>query len=153
MKKYIKSFVANGLFVCGFGPVAWTVIYAILASQGIVDTLSVSKVVSEIISVTLLAFIAGGIVVIYKIEKLPLVAATFIHAFVLYIDYIVIYLMNGWLGKELTPFLVFTLCFAAGFAVIWITVYFTTKKSTDKINDKLAAIRESERADRSTAVE
>ena len=144
MKKYIKSFAVNGLFVCGLGPAVWAVIYAILNANGVVDTLPVDKVVFEIISVIVLAFIAGGIGVIYKIEKLPLVAATFIHALVLYLDYVVIYLMNGWLGKEITPLVVFTLCFAVGFAVIWITVYCTTKKSADKINDKLAEIQQAE---------
>lgn len=144
MKKYIKTFIVNGLFVCGLGPVVWSIIYAILSANGVVDTLSVGKVVTEILSVTVLAFIAGGIGVVYKIEKIPLVAATFIHALTLYLDYVVIYLMNGWLGKEITPLLVFTSCFAVGFAVIWITVYCATKKSTDEINDKLIVIQESE---------
>ena len=144
MKKYIKTFIVNGLFVCGLGPIVWSIIYSILSANGVVDTLPVAKVVTEILSVTVLAFIAGGIGVIYKIERIPLVAATFIHAFVLYFDYVVIYLMNGWLGKEITPLLVFTSCFAVGFAVIWITVYCVTKKSTEEINDKLVAIQESD---------
>lgn len=137
MRGYIKDFARNGLRVCGLGPVVWAIIYAILNSRELVDTVSVQKVVIEIISVTILAFIAGGICVIYKVEKLPLVAATFIHALMLYADYIVIYLMNGWLGKEVTSLLIFTSCFIVGFAIIWLAVYFTTKRSAEKINSKL----------------
>lgn len=141
MKQYVKSFITNGLFVCGLGPVVWAIVYAILAYNGVIDMISVDKVVFEIVSVTVLAFIAGGVVVIYKVERLPLVVATLIHALVLYIDYIVIYLMNGWLGKDLTPLLVFTSCFAVGFTVIWLVVYFTTKKNADEINSLLVEMQ------------
>ena len=141
MKKYILGFVLRGLAVCALGPVVWAIVYAILGATGAVDSISVQKMVIEVVSVTLLAFIAGGIGVVYKVERLPLVAATLIHALVLYVDYVVIYLMNGWLGKELTSFLVFTGCFIVGFVAIWLTVYFTTKKSTDEINSKLASMQ------------
>ena len=144
MKYYVKRFALKGLFVCGLGPVVLAIVYAILARLGVVEVITVGRFVSAVISVTILAFVAGGISMVYEIERLPLVLAMLIHATVLYIDYIVIYLMNGWLGKEITPLLVFTSCFAVGFAVIWITVYCVTKKSTEEINDKLVAIQESD---------
>lgn len=146
MKSYIKEFMMRGLFVCGFGPVIWAIIYAILNAVGVIDTISVSKTVTEIISVTLLAFIAGGIGIIYKVEKVPLVAATFIHALALYADYVIIYLMNGWLGREIISLVVFTACFIVGFAAIWLAVYFTTKKSTDEINECLRNLEDGESA-------
>ena len=100
--------------------------------------LPVTDVCLGIFSLSALAFIAGGIGVVYKIEKLPLVAATFIHALTLYADYIVIYLMNGWLGREILPLVIFTVCFVVGFAAIWLAVYFLTKKSTERMNLRLA---------------
>ena len=141
MKKYILRFIINGLTVCGAGPVILAIIYAILNSAGLVSELDVSKIVTEIISVTLLAFIAGGITVIYKIERVPLIIGIMIHALVLYLDYIVIYLMNGWLKSGFVPFLVFTSCFVVGFAVIWVIIYFATKKRADRINRQLESIQ------------
>ena len=144
MRRYIKEFAMRGMIACGFGPVIWAIVYAILNAVRVVETVSVAKVAIEIISVTVLAFIAGGIGVIYKIEKLPLVAATFIHALTLYADYIVIYLMNGWLGREMLPLVIFTVCFVVGFAAIWLTVYFSTKNSADKINERLGSLKDFE---------
>jgi hypothetical protein len=46
--------------------------------------------------------------------------------------------MNGWLGREMLPLVIFTVCFIVGFAAIWLTVYFLTKKSTERMNLKLA---------------
>ena len=144
MKKHIKDFIRNGLLACGLGPVVWSIIYVILCLCGVVDEIPVIKATVEVVSVTVLAFIAGGIVVVYKIESLPLVAATLIHAIALYVDYVVIYLMNGWLDGGITPLIIFTLCFAVGFAIIWCAVYFTTKKSAEKINSQLALMQSDE---------
>ena len=140
MKYYVKRFALKGLFLCGLGPVVLAIVYAILGRLGVVETISVGRFVSEIISVAILAFIAGGISMVYEIERLPLVLAMLIHAAVLYIDYIVIYLMNGWLKDGAKSLIVFTVCFVVGFAVIWIVIYFTTKRSTEKINNRFHKI-------------
>ena len=137
MKKYILSFVRRGLIAFGFGPVVWAIVYAVLNACGVVDQISVGKMVTEILSVALLAFIAGGISTVYEIERMPTVGAIFIHALVLYADYIVIYLMNGWLTSGVGAIITFTACFAVGFAVIWLVIYLATKKSADTINKKL----------------
>ena len=136
MKYYLKRFALKGLFLCGLGPVVLAIVYAILGRLGVVETISVGRFVSEIISVAILAFIAGGISMVYEIERLPLVLAMLIHAVVLYIDYIVIYLMNGWIKDGAKSLIVFTVCFVVGFAVIWIVIYFTTKRSAEKINNR-----------------
>ena len=141
MKKYITGFVLNGLFVCGFGPIVFAIICTILSASGYIDMISIADMVLGIVSVTVLAFIAGGINIVYKIEKLPLIAAIFIHAIVLYIDYIVIYLMNGWLKRGVTPILVFTACFVVGFALLWVIIYFTTRNSANKMNSRLASMQ------------
>lgn len=141
MKKHIKTFIMNGLFICGLGPVVWAIVYAVLNVLGVVTTMSVGEMVTGVISATVLAFIAGGISVIYKIEKLPVALAAMIHAMVLYVDYIVIYLINGWLKGGMIPFVLFTTCFFVGFALIWLIIYLTTKKSTDEINSRLASMQ------------
>ena len=139
MKKYIKAFVTNGLFVCGLGPFVLAIVYAVLNAVGV--EISVTEMVMGIISVTVLAFIAGGISMIYKIERLPITLAALIHAGVLYLDYIVIYLINGWLKGGIIPFIVFTSCFFVGFALVWLIIYLTTKKSTDEVNSVLSAMQ------------
>lgn len=139
MKKYIKAFVTNGLFVCGLGPFVLAIVYAVLNAVGV--DISVTEMVMGIISVTVLAFIAGGISMIYKIERLPITLAALIHAGVLYLDYIVIYLINGWLKGGIIPFIVFTSCFFVGFALVWLIIYLTTKKSTDEVNSVLSIMQ------------
>ena len=144
MKKYIKKFVARGLFVCGLGPIALAIVYAVLNATGVVSEMSVSEMVIGIVSVTVLAFIAGGISMIYDVERLPIAIAALIHAGVLYLDYIVIYLINGWLKEGVTPFVIFTSCFFAGFALIWLIIYLTSKKSTDEVNMALSSMQSEE---------
>ncbi len=141
MKKHIKTFIMNGLFVCGLGPVVLAILYAVLNALGVVSEMSVTEMVMGIISVTVLAFIAGGISVIYKVERLPITLAALIHAGVLYLDYIVIYLINGWLKGGIIPFIVFTSCFFVGFALVWLIIYLTTKKSTDEVNSVLSTMQ------------
>lgn len=144
MKKHIKKFIIRGLFICGLGPVVWAILYAVLNATGTVSELSVSKMVIGIISVTVLAFIAGGISMIYEVERLPIAIAALIHAGVLYLDYIVIYLINGWLKEGIVPFVIFTSCFFVGFALIWLIIYLTTKKSADEINSRLKDMQDVE---------
>ena len=106
--------------------------------------MSVSEMVIGIVSVTVLAFIAGGISMIYDVERLPIAIAALIHAGVLYLDYIVIYLINGWLKEGVTPFVIFTSCFFAGFALVWLIIYLTSKKSTDEVNMALSSMQSEE---------
>ena len=144
MKKHIKKFIIRGLFICGLGPVVWAILYAVLNATGAVSEMSVSEMVIGIISVTVLAFIAGGISMIYEVERLPIAIAALIHAGVLYLDYIVIYLINGWLKEGIVPFVIFTSCFFVGFALIWLIIYLTTKKSADEINMALSSMQSKE---------
>lgn len=137
MKKFIFDFIHRGLIACGGGPVALAFVYVILQQCGVVQTLTVNEVILGILTSALLAFIAGGINAIYGIEQLPLMLAIFIHAVILYLDYIVIYLANDWLKSELVPLIIFTVCFILGFTIIWVIVYFSTKRATDSLNKKL----------------
>ena len=82
--------------------------------------------------------IAAGVNVVYQIEKLPLMWAIFIHAIVLYFDYLLIYLVNGWMKSDWKIILLFTICFLGGFMLIWSLIYFLTiRPSIHKLNRKL----------------
>ena len=137
MKQIVKDFLLRGMVAAGFGPLALVVFYWITANHIGIETLSVSEVCTGILSLTALAFIAGGMNVIYQIERLPLMAAITIHGAVLYGSYLVTYLVNGWLAQGRWPILVFTVIFMAGYLAIWAVIYGITKRRTDRINEIL----------------
>lgn len=134
MKKIVLEFLRRGLIACGFGPIALAIVYLILKGQGVVDTLTVNQVCTGIFSLSALAFIAGGMNVIYQIEQIPLMIAILIHGGVLYISYMVTYLLNDWLERSAISVLVFTAIFLLGYLAIWAIIYFVTRKRTERIN-------------------
>ena len=137
MKRHILDFIRRGLAACGFGPIVLAVLYLILQQQGIVENLTVNEVCIGIFSLFALAFIAGGMNFIYRIEQLPLMVAILIHGGILYISYLGTYLLNGWLEWSGIPVLVFTGIFVGGYLVIWAVIYSIIKKNTDRINEVL----------------
>lgn len=139
MKKYVFGFLKRGLTAAVGGPVVLAIVYGILGAAGTVDSLSPGEVCMGILTVSLMAFIAAGINVVYEIEQLPLFTAILLHGVALYLDYILIYLLNGWLKSELTSVLVFTGIFVLGYAVIWLIIYAITKHSTERLNRKMQA--------------
>ena len=134
MKKYILEFFRRGLIACGFGPIVLAILYLILQQQGVIETLTVNQVCCGILSLSVLAFIAGGMNVIYQMERLPLMVAILIHGGVLYGSYLGTYLINGWLVWGTTPILVFSAFFVCGYLIIWAIIYSVTKKRTEKLN-------------------
>ena len=111
MKQFMKEFCRRGLTACGLGPLVLAVLYLVLQHNGAVEYLTVKEVCVGIFSLTALSFVAGGMNVVYQIERLPLMAAILIHGCFLYISYLAVYLMNGWLQSGITPILVFTVIF------------------------------------------
>ncbi len=137
MKKYVIEFLKRGMTFCFGGPLVLAIVYGVLGLVGAVETFSVNEVVLGIFSSTLLAFIAAGITVIYTIDKLSPFSAALIHGVVLYLDYILLYLFNGWLQSSLKPIMIFTVCFILGYLIIWGIVFVLTKNSTKKMNERL----------------
>lgn len=137
MRKNILDFFRKGLIACGIGPLVLVVLYLILQKETGLQTLTVREVCIGILSLSALAFIAGGMNVIYQIEKLPLMWAIAIHGLVLYVSYLATYLVNNWLEWGMMPFLVFTGIFLLGYLAIWAVIYSITKRSTDKVNAML----------------
>ena len=137
MKKYILEFMRRGLFACGFGPMILAIVYLILQSQEVVENLTVNQVCVGIFSLSALAFIAGGMNVVYQMERLPLMVAILIHGVVLYVSYLGTYLLNGWLELGTAPILVFTSIFGLGYLAIWVIIYSIIKRRTKRLNDIL----------------
>ena len=147
MKKHVLDFCRRGLAACGFGPLVLAVLYLVLQHRGALQALTVNQVCLGIISLWALAFIAGGMNVLYQIEQLPLMVAIFIHGAVLYISYLATYLLNDWLEWGRISILVFSGIFVVGYLLIWAIIYFIIKTNTDKINKMLK--KNQQRADRS----
>ena len=135
--KYFKDFGFRGLVAMGFGSVVLSVIYLILGLVGVIDELPWSYVVLGYLSITALAFLAGGITVVYQIEELPLSVAITLHGFILYIGYVLVYVTNNWLKDGIVPFLVFTGIFISGYILVWLVIYLITNKGTKMINNKI----------------
>ena len=137
MKKIVLDFLHRGLVACGFGPMVLAVFYLILKHTAAVETLTVNEVCIGIISLSALAFVAGGMNAIYQMERLPLMVAILIHGGVLYVSYLATYLLNNWLEWGVTPILVFSAVFVFGYLVIWAVIYSAIKKNTDRLNEML----------------
>ena len=142
MKHTVMEFCRRGFTACGFGPMVLAVLYIILQQQGILHTLQVNEVCMGIFSLSALAFIAGGMNVVYQIERLPLMAAISITGCVLYISYLVTYLLNSWLEWNMAHFLTFTVIFVIGYLLIWAVIYLVIRNNTADLNEKLKQNRQ-----------
>ena len=142
MKPFAKEFFRKGLTAWGFGPMVLVVLYLILQKTGNLQTLTVHEVCLGMLSLSALAFVAGGMNAIYQMEQLPLMLAILIHGGVLYISYLATYLVNGWMDWGRMPLLVFTGAFVLGYLLIWAIIYVVTKKRTDGLNAMLKSKQE-----------
>lgn len=137
MIKIISEFFRRGIVALGFGPIILAFLYLILQQQENIQILTVNEVCLGIFSLSVLAFIAGGMNVVYQIERLPLMIAILIHGSVLYISYLVTYLINNWLEWGIMPILVFSGIFIFGYLMIWAIIYSITRRNTEKVNQIL----------------
>lgn len=137
MKKFVLEFLRRGSIAAGVGPIVLVIVYLILQQSADVSTLTVHEVCIGILSLTALAFIAGGMNSIYQVERLPLMTAILIHGGVLYIGYLGTYLLNDWLDFGVIPIIVFTAVFVVGYIVIWAIIYSIIRRNTAKLNEML----------------
>ena len=137
MKKTILEFCRRGSVALGVGPLVLAVLYLILQRQGVLEVLTVHEVCLGIFSLSGLAFVAGGMNVLYQMERLPLMAAILIHGGVLYVSYLITYLVNGWLEWGTAPILAFTGIFALGYLLIWAVICAIIRKRTARLNEIL----------------
>lgn len=132
MKAFFKEFFKRGFISAWGGPFVLAIIYLIVGKIENIESIPVNEVSLGIISITIMAFTAGGITAIYQSEKLPVISSALIHAAVLYLDYLFMYLLNDWIPRSEIG--VFTAIFAAGFALVWLFIYIFTRRKTDSIN-------------------
>lgn len=137
MKKYVLEFVKRGLVAAAGGPVVLAIIYGILGATGAVTAFTPNEVCLGILSITLMAFVAAGITLIYQVEQLPLLSAILIHAGVLYLDYLIMYLLNSWIPRNGVAIGFFTGIFFAGFAVVWLVIYLCSRNKIKQLNAKM----------------
>ena len=132
MKAFFKEFFKRGFISAWGGPFVLAIIYFIVGKLENVQSIPINEVSLGIISITFMAFTAGGITAIYQNDFLPLASSILIHAAVLYLDYLIMYLLNDWLpGSKIG---IFSAIFIAGFALIWFIIYICAKNKTDGIN-------------------
>ena len=137
MKKFWGQFILRGLMAASGGPLVLAIVYGSMGLTETVSTLTPGEVSLGIISVTLMAFIAAGITAIYQLEQLPLLSAILIHGGVLYLDYLLIYLINDWIPRNWVAMGVFTGVFVACYALISVCIYLSIRKKTQRINQML----------------
>ena len=145
MKKTVKEFLRRGIAACSLGPIVLAILYLILQHNGVMESLTVNEVSTGIFSLSALAFIAGGMNVVYQIERLPLMAAISIHGGILYISYLITYLINDWLDLGTAPVLVFTGIFVIGYLLIWAVIYSIIRKNTARLNVVLKERQQTEK--------
>ena len=59
MRKNVLEFIRRGLTACGFGPLVLAVMYMVLYSCGLVETVSVPELSTGIFSLSALAFVVA----------------------------------------------------------------------------------------------
>ena len=135
MKKHITEFCKRGLMFAWGGPVITALIWYCLWKTGKIESLSVQEAFTGVLTTSALAFIAAGITIVHQIEKLPRVTAALIQGAVLYVDYLVFYLINGWITTDKIQ--LFTVIFALGFVAIWVCIYIPTRIRVEKMNRRI----------------
>lgn len=132
MKGIVREFLKRGMLFAWGGPAVVAFVWLCLNRSGELTALSVGEAVLGVYSSTVLAFVAAGITVIYQMEQLPKPIAGLIHMAVLYADYLVVYLLNGWIKPQVVA--VFSLIFVLGFGMIWGVVYLTARRNVSRMN-------------------
>lgn len=134
MRKFFRDFIHRGLIACGFGPMILAIIYLTLQKYHVIQMVTVNELCMGIFTLSVLAFVCGGMNCIYQVEQLPLMWAILLHVSVLYISYLVVYLLNGWLKWGVIPVFVFTGIFVFAYLIIWAIIYLIMKHRTARIN-------------------
>ncbi len=135
MKKFWLEFIKRGTLFAWAGPTVVCIVWACLKVAGVIEMLDVNTVVLGVMSSMLMAFVVAGISVIHQMEQIPKGMAALIQMSVIYIDYLAIYLINGWMPLNAVGF--FTVGFLACFAIIWGIIYLTVRKSVNKLNSQI----------------
>ena len=135
MKKFWLEFIKRGALFAWGGPTVVCIVWACLKLAGVIEMLDVNTVILAVMSSMLMAFVVAGISVIHQMEQIPKGMAALIQMSVIYVDYLAIYLINGWMPLNAVG--LFTVGFLACFAIIWGIIYLTVRKSVKKLNSQI----------------
>lgn len=137
MRAFVKEFLKRGFLFCGGGPFIVAVVYLFAAANGAAETVNLSHIAVEILSSLLLAFIAAGVTAVYTVDRLQFPTAAAIHGAVAFIDYLGIYLLNGWIPMKWQAIALFIAIFAAVFLLIFFIIYKFNQKQIQKLNSQI----------------
>ena len=132
MNRFVKEFFRRGMLFAWGGPAVVAIVWLILGKTGQLEALRTGEAALGVLSSTVLAFVAAGITTVYQLEQLPKPMAGLIHLGVLYLDYLAVYLLNGWIEPRRVA--AFTLIFVAGFAAVWCGIYLAIRRNVKKMN-------------------
>ena len=134
MKNIISKIFLRGLVAMGFGPLIYGTVMFILYLYNVKTSSNGLEIFKGIISTSLLAFLMASINLIYENDRLNLGIKILIHGLVIYIGYLVIYLLNDWIKKDLTTILVFSIIFIIGYILVWTIIYLIDRNKINKLN-------------------
>ena len=134
MKSFFKEFLKRGFISAWGGPFVLAIIYYCVGRFEGIENIPLNEVSLGIISITIMAFIAGGITAIYQNEKFPVVFSALIHAAALYIDYLIMYILNDWIPRNGEAIGIFSAIFVLCYALIWLFIYLFSKRKIEKLN-------------------
>ena len=134
MKNIISKIFLRGRVAMGFGPLIYGTVMFILYLYNVKTSSNGLEIFKGIISTSLLAFLMASINLIYENDRLNLGIKILIHGLVIYIGYLVIYLLNDWIKKDLTTILVFSIIFIIGYILVWTIIYLIDRNKINKLN-------------------
>ena len=122
MKAFVKEFIKRGAMFCGGGPFIVAIIYMFILGSGEADSVALSRIITEILSSLVLAFIAAGVTAVYTVERLQYPTAALIHGSVMF----------KWQSIAL-----FAAIFVSAFLLIVIIIYKATQSQIKKLNSQI----------------
>ena len=105
-------------------------------SAQVIDSVA-DQSVKGIISTYLLAVLCSGSTIIWEEERIGLGFQILIHGCSLYVGYLIAYLLNNWLPRDVTAVLIFTGIFFLTYLIIWLIIYLIERKRANKFNSHL----------------
>ena len=137
MKNKISKFCFKGLIAGGFGPLVYGIVMLCLYLAKVDTSIDGMVLFKGIISTYLLAFLCGGSTIIWEEERIGLGFQILIHGCSLYVGYLIAYLLNNWLPRDVTAVLIFTGIFFCTYLIIWLIIYLIERKRAKKFNSHL----------------
>lgn len=134
MKKVIKEFGLRGLLSMGVGPIIYGIVMFILYLCNVDTTVDGLVIFKGVISTSIMAFLIAGFSIIWKQEEIQLCKKILVHFIFLYVLYLIVYLANDWIGKDLLVIGIFTLVFVLGYLLTWLVIYLVERNRAEKFN-------------------